>query len=139
MMQVVENKTILDFRARKCVGIFRCFRGITDIVLFFCITLLRGRSGWIAAHFVKSEGEARGNPDGFSVCLAIPETEPPPGLPRRYAPRNDEVGKIAALLRSETRWGRLPHRFAPKNEKTFRVQIVSAFEPETLWVFFSDR
>jgi hypothetical protein len=52
MRQIVENNTIIDFLAQKCVGIFRCSRGIIDIVLFFCITLLQGRSGWIAAHFV---------------------------------------------------------------------------------------
>jgi hypothetical protein len=38
----------------------------------------------------KARALARGNPDGLSACLAVPETELPRGLPRHYAPENDE-------------------------------------------------
>jgi hypothetical protein len=36
--------------------------------------------------------QARGNPDGLSASFAIFATEPPSGLPRRYAPCNDGAG-----------------------------------------------
>jgi hypothetical protein len=42
--------------------------------------------------FVIAKPKARGSPDGLWLALALPATEPPYGLPRRYAPRNDELG-----------------------------------------------
>jgi hypothetical protein len=34
----------------------------------------------------------------FPLALAFQTTEPPRGLPRRFAPRNDEVGGLARYL-----------------------------------------
>jgi hypothetical protein len=73
----------------------------------------------ITSNLVKSEGRRPvAIQTAFPLALSFQKTEPPPGLPRRYAPRNDEVGACAQVSSTfaENRTGRytstLPQRWS---------------------------